>query len=140
MHERDSDIPMIIYDGTEKPQGAYPLIRSIDKSVRELRNEFHDFKHGTERRFSALEKDIGELKKDVSELKKDVADLKITTELTKRELRDFKVETRSALKELSGEVSELKIDVKSLMNGMNRSNWILALIGAAIALIEFLKH
>ena len=133
MHERDSDIPMIIYDGTEKPQGAYPLIRSIDKSVRELRDEFHDFKHGTERRFSALEKDVGELKKDV-------ADLKITTELTKRELRDFKVETRSALKELSGEVSELKIDVKSLMNGMNRSNWILALIGAAITLIEFLKH
>ena len=137
MNERDYDIPTIIYDRTEKPQGVYPLIRSIDKSVRELRDEFYEFKR---ERFSKLEGEVDVLKEDVKELKKDVADLKITTELTQRELREFKAETKAELKELSGEVSELKTDVKSLMNGMNRSNWILALIGAAIALIEFLKH
>ena len=56
MNERYYDRQLTIYDGTEKPRGVYGLIHDVDNSVKELRDEFYEFKKETEHRFTKLKK------------------------------------------------------------------------------------
>ena len=76
-----------------------PLIQSIDKSVRGLRDDIY-----------AQQKDINKLTGDFNVLKSDVVILKRDVQGLKEDVRDLKEDTRS----LKSDVSEIKGDAKSL--------------------------
>ena len=119
------------YD-VDESKGVYPLIRSIDKSVRELSNEFYDFRRESNSRFSALEKTANELESDVQALKMDTA-------ILKNDVANLK----SDVKELRSDVSEIKGDIKALSakfdSVQTRFNWGLVILGLIVALIQMLK-
>ena len=76
-----------------------PLIQSIDKSVRGVRDDVY-----------AQQKEINKLTGDVNVLKSDVAILKRDVQGLKEDVQDLKEDTRS----LKSDVSEIKGDAKSL--------------------------
>ena len=133
-------IPMIFPDAdfSRSEINSLPIVQSIDKSVRELNQNFNEHKHATERRLANLENDVSDLKKDVPNLKNDVSELK------------------SDMKSVRSEISELKGDVKTLsarvdgidkrLDDMNSSqnkwfmvlSFLVAAVPVAIAIIQHL--
>ena len=91
-------IPMIFPDAdfSRSEINSLPIIQSIDKSVKELNQNFYEHKRETERRLTNLENDVSGLKKDVTDLKNDVSELK------------------ADMKNVTSEIGELKGDVKTL--------------------------
>ena len=53
-----------VFDDTTVPQGAYEIIRSLDKNVRDISSELYVFRRENERRLISLESDISAIKKD----------------------------------------------------------------------------
>ena len=120
------------HDEFNRPAGAYELIRSLDKNVRDISNELYIFKRETEHKFSSISEDISSLKKDNAELKRDSVNLK-------QEVSELKQE----VKELRRDVSDIKGDIKAIAAGFgaaqNRFNWGLIILGLFVALIQILK-
>ncbi|MBQ7732771.1 MAG: hypothetical protein IJT58_01975 [Synergistaceae bacterium] len=113
-------------------RGAYPLIRSLDRTVRKLRDEFYEFRREANGRLSALEKTVSGLDVDVQTLKTDTAVLK-------HDVADLK----SDVKELRSDVSDIKGDLKAISakfdSVQTRFNWGLVILGLTVALIQMLK-
>ena len=113
--------------------GLYPLIRGIDKTIRELNDEVYDFRRSSDDKFSRMEEDI-------SGIKKDMVDIKITTGVTQSELSSLKED----VKEIRRDVSELKGTLKELTGSFTamqaRFNWGLVILGIIIALLQFWKR
>ena len=119
------------YD-VDESKGVYPLIRSIDKSVRELSNEFYDFRRESNSRFSALEKTASVLESDVQTLKMDTAILKNDVAELKADVKEL---TRN-VSDISGDIRELSAKFDSVQT---RFNWGLVILGLIVALIQMLK-
>lgn len=113
-------------------RGVYPLIKSIDKSVRKVNDDLYDFRRETNYRLNTLEatqKVQGEailaLQKDTEILKNDVSELK------------------SEVKELNRNVSDIKGDIRELLGKFGevqaKFNWGLIILGTIVTLIQFLK-
>lgn len=122
---------IIEHDSTDK-RGTYSLIRSIDKSVKDLHDDLYSFRSDFTARIAFLERmhekhsqEIAELKQDTAILKNDVAELK------------------QEVKELHHDVSDIKGDIKAIAAGFgaaqNRFNWGLIILGLFVALIQLLK-
>ena len=117
---------------TEPSEGVYPLIRSLDRSVRELKDEQNQFRRETSARLSALEGSMSDLIRQEAQ-----QDAKL--EMLQRDMTEAKAD----VKEIRADMSELKGDMKALASVLSTSqtrlNWILAGLGVLIALIEMLK-
>ncbi len=121
-----------VFDDTTIPQGAYEIIRSLDKNVRDISSELYVFRRENERRLISIEADISALKKDTLSLQQDNASLKNDVAELKQEVKD-----------LRRDVSDIKGDIKAIMAGFgaaqNRFNWGLVILGIFVALIQLLK-
>lgn len=114
------------------PQGIYPLISGIDESVRELREEFYDYRKESNGRMHRMEEEI-------SGLKREVTDLKISAGVTEHRL----TELREDIKELRQEVNGLRGDMREIAGSFGamqtRLNWWLVIVGIAIAALQYWK-
>ena len=121
-----------ILDDYSPPQGAYEIIRSLDKNVRDISSELYVFRREAHNKFEAIDADLSALKKDVATLQQDSAVLKNDVSELKQEVKD-----------LRREVSDIKGDIKALAAGFsaaqNRFNWGLVILGIIVALIQLLK-
>ena len=79
------------------------ILRGIDTSLRELREEFYDYRRDNNAHISRLEEEM-------SGLKREVVDLKISAGVTEHRLNEF----RDDIKELRHEVSGLHQEVNGL--------------------------
>lgn len=121
-----------ILDENTIPQGAYDIIRGLDKNVRELSSELYVFRR--------------EYNKDIADIKQEIATLKDAS--TKHEknierLQDDVAELKQEVKDLHRDVSDIKGDIKAIIAGFgaaqNRFNWGLVILGIFVALIQLLK-
>ena len=119
------------YD-VDESKGVYPLIRSIDKSVRKVSDELYEFRRDMTHRVSLLEETqrkqgeaITLLQTDTAILKNEVAGLKA----------DVKELTRN-VSDISGDIRELSAKFDSVQT---RFNWGLVILGLIVALIQMLK-
>jgi len=121
-----------VLDETAIPQGAYEIIRGLDKNVRDISSELYVFRRENERRLTSIEADISALKKDTLSLQQDNASLKNEVAELKQEVKD-----------LRRDVSDIKGDIKAIIAGFgaaqNRFNWGLVILGIFVALIQLLK-
>lgn len=85
------------------PQGVYPLLRSLDSSVREVRDSLYDHERESGMRQRKLEE-------ETSSLRKEMTDMKITLGVMDHRQAD----TSNALNGLIETVRELKADVKAV--------------------------
>lgn len=85
------------------PQGVYPLLRSLDSSVREVRDSLYDHERESGMRMRKLEE-------ETSSLRKEMTDMKITLGVMDHRQAD----TSNALNGLIETVRELKADVKAI--------------------------
>ena len=85
------------------PQGVYPLLRSLDSSVREVRDSLYDHERESGMRMRKLEE-------ETSSLRKEMTDMKITLGVMDHRQTD----TSNALNGLIETVRELKADVKAV--------------------------
>ena len=85
------------------PSGIYPLLRSIDSSVREVKDSLYDHERESGMRLRKLEEES-------SSLRKEITDMKITLGVMEHRQTD----TSNALNGLTEAVRELKSDVKAL--------------------------
>ena len=90
-------------EGKPASQEIFSVLRGIDTSLRELREEFYDYRRDNNARMSRLEE-------EVSGLKREVVDLKISAGVTEHRLNEF----RDDIKELRQEVSGLHQEVNGL--------------------------
>ena len=95
-------------EGKPASQEIFSLLRGIDTSLRELREEFYDYRRDNNSRMSRLEE-------EVSGLKREVVDLKISAGVTEHRLNEF----RDDIKELRQEVSGLHQEVSGLRQEVN---------------------
>ena len=120
------------YDEYSRPQGAFELIHSVDKNVRDISSELYVFRRETI-------SNISELKQRVSNL--EAANVRHDKAIDK--LSDDVSELKQDVKELRRDVSDIKGDIKALAAGFgtaqNRFNWGLVILGLLIALIQLLK-
>ncbi len=121
-----------ILDETTIPQGAYEIIRGLDKNVRDISSEIYVFKR--------------EYNRDIADIKQELATIKDSN--TKHEknierLHDDVAELKQEVKDLRRDVSDIKGDIKAIMAGFgtaqNRFNWGLVILGIFVALIQLLK-
>ncbi|MBQ6113865.1 MAG: hypothetical protein IJL11_00660 [Synergistaceae bacterium] len=90
-------------------------MRGIDTSLRELREEFYDYRRDNNSRMSRLEE-------EVSGLKREVVDLKISAGVTEHRLNEFRDDIKELRQEVSGlhqEVNELQQNVSGLRQEVN---------------------
>lgn len=85
------------------PRGVYPLLRSLDSSVREVRDSLYDHERESGMRMRKLEE-------ETSSLRKEMTDMKITLGVMDHRQAD----TSNALNGLIETVRELKADVKAV--------------------------
>ena len=85
------------------PQGVYPLLRSLDSSVREVRDSLYDHERESGMRMRKLEE-------ETSSLRKEMTDMKITLGVMDHRQTDMS----NALNGVIETVRELKTDVKAL--------------------------
>ena len=85
------------------PQGVYPLLRSLDSSVREVRDSLYDHERESGMRMRKVEE-------ETSSLRKEMTDMKITLGVMDHRQAD----TSNALNGLIETVRELKADVKAV--------------------------
>ena len=85
------------------PQGVYPLLRSLDSSVREVRDSLYDHERESGMRMRKLEE-------ETLSLRKEMTDMKITLGVMDHRQAD----TSNALNGLIETVRELKADVKAV--------------------------
>ena len=95
-------------EGKPASQEIFSLLRGIDTSLRELREEFYDYRRDNNSRMSRMEE-------EVSGLKREVVDLKISAGVTEHRLNEF----RDDIKELRQEVSGLHQEVSGLRQEVN---------------------
>ena len=126
-------------DFNSTASSAMPIIISIDKELRELKDDFFSFKKETRSDISELKRDVSTLKQDVSTLKQDVFTLKQDVAILKNDVATLKDDT----KELKRDVSDIKGDIKAINASFNaiqiRFGWYLAIFASIIALIQYLK-
>ena len=120
------------YDEYARPQGAFDMIRGIDKNVRELSNELYVFRRETNSSFSELKQRTSNL--EATSIRHDKAIDKLSDDVSELKLE---------VKELRKDVSDIKGDIKALAAGFgaaqNRFNWGLIILGLFVALIQLLK-
>lgn len=117
------------------PQGVYPLLRGIDASVREFRDEYYDDRRDMSSRISRMEEEI-------SGLKREMTDVKISAGVMEHRLSDV----TDSVKGLREAMTELKGDMKALTAQMNmlqgKIGWYISLLGVgltvAIAVVQVL--
>ncbi len=121
-----------LHDEQPHSTSSFELIKSIDRSVRELNDNLYDLKRDANSRLARLDEDVAAVKKDLT-------DLKITTGVTQHELSSLK----NDLKDLQRDVSDIKGCVRELSGGFSamqtRFNWGLVILGIVVALIQFWK-
>ncbi len=121
-----------LHDEQPRSTGAFELIKSLDRNVRELSDNLYDLKRDANSRLSRIDDDL-------SAAKKDLTDLKITTGVTQNELSSIK----NDLKDLRRDLSDIKSCVRELSGGFSviqtRFNWGLVILGIVVALIQFWK-
>ena len=112
--------------------GVYPLIRSVDRSVRKLGDDFYKFRTETNFRLSMLESTLQKQSDTIASLQNDTAVLK-------NDVSDLKTE----VKELRSDVNDIKGDLKAISakfdSVQTRFNWGLVILGLIVALIQMLK-
>ena len=120
------------YDEYSRPQGAFELIHSIDKNVRDISSELYVFRR--------------EANSNISELKQRVSSLEAANvhhDKTIDKLSDDVSELKQDVKELRRDVNDIKGDIKALAAGFgatqNKFNWGLVILGLFVALIQLLK-
>ena len=120
------------YDEMSRPQGAFDMIRGIDKNIRELSSELYVFRRETNSSFSELKQRNSNL--EATSIRHDKAIDKLSDDVSELKLE---------VKELRKDVSDIKGDIKALAAGFgaaqNRFNWGLIILGLFVALIQLLK-
>ena len=102
-------------EGKPASQEIFSLLRGIDTSLRELREEFYDYRRDNNSRMSRMEE-------EVSGLKREVVDLKISAGVTEHRLNEFRDDIKELRQEVSGlhqEVNELQQNVSGLRQEVN---------------------
>ncbi|MBR2207220.1 MAG: hypothetical protein IJ859_00250 [Synergistaceae bacterium] len=133
-------IPMIFPDAdfSRSEINSLPLIQSIDKSVKELNQNFYEQKQETAKMFASVDKDIADLKRDVGILKNDVTELKTAL-----------VETRAELKGDINTLSARADGIDKRLDDMNNSQnkwfmvlgFLVAAVPIAVAVVQnFIGH
>ncbi len=129
---QDIDSQFALEHEAIREYGVYPLLRSIDKSLHELREDMYIFRRDITARVSVLEQTQEKHSQDISELKQDTAIL-----------RNDVAELKDGMKELRHDVSDIKGDIKALAAGFgaaqSRFNWGLVILGIIVGLIQLLK-
>ncbi len=114
------------------PQGIYPILRGIDNSVRELKDEYYESSREDRSRMSRMEEEL-------SSLKKEVLDLRISAGVTEHRLTELKDDVKG----LREEVSELRGDMREMSGSFTamqtRLNWWLVGVGIVIAVLQLWK-
>ena len=85
------------------PQGVYPLLRSIDSSVREMKDSLYDHERASGMR-------LGKLEEESASVRKEISDMKVTLGVMEHRQSD----TSNALNGLVETVREMKADMKAL--------------------------
>lgn len=127
-------MPELTYESrdTVHDYGTFELMMSMDKDVREMKNELYMFRRETSRDISEVKQKMTEFEsseirhdKNISILQNDVSELK------------------EEVKELRHDMSEIKGDIKAISAGFgaaqSRFNWALVILGLFVALIQLLK-
>ncbi|MBQ7193743.1 MAG: hypothetical protein IJR98_05175 [Synergistaceae bacterium] len=113
-------------------QGIYSILRGIDTNLRELHDEFYDYRKESESRMSRM----GE---EVSNLKREVTDLKITTGVTEHRITELREDVKELRQEVSGLRGELREIAGSFAMMQTRLNWWLVIVGIVIAALQYWK-
>ncbi len=133
-------------EGKPASQEIFSLLRGIDTSLRELREEFYDYRRDNNARMSRLEE-------EVSGLKREVVDLKISAGVTEHRLNEFRDDIKELRQEVSGlhqevnglqqEVNGLRGDLRELAGNLGamqtRFSWWLVIVGIVIAAMQYWK-
>ena len=113
---------------TVTPTGVYPLLRGIDASIREFREEYDDSRRETKSRLSRMEEEI-------TVLKREMTDVKISAGVTEHRLSDV-TDSVSVLRET---VNDLKGDVKALSAKIetmqSKVGWYISLLGIGLTVV-----
>ena len=85
-------IPMIFPDAdfSRSEINSLPIIQSIDKSVKELKQNFYEHQRVTDHRLSNLESDVSNFKKSVDTLQSNVSELKSDMKVVHLEINNLK--------------------------------------------------
>ena len=140
-------------EGKPASQEIFSLLRGIDTSLRELREEFYDYRRDNNSRMSRMEE-------EVSGLKREVVDLKISAGVTEHRLNEFRDDIKELRQEVSGlhqevnglqqevsglrqEVNGLRGDLRELAGNLGamqtRFSWWLVIVGIVIAAMQYWK-
>lgn len=115
------------------------ILHGIDTSLRELREEFYDYRRDNNARMSRMEE-------EVSGLKREVVDLKISADVTEHRLNEFREDLKELRQEVNGlhqEVNGLRGDLREMAGNIGamqtRFSWWLVIVGVVIAAMQYWK-
>ena len=136
-------IPMIFPDAdfSRSEINSLPIIRSIDKSVKELNQNFYEHRHATDSRLANIENDVSGLKKDVTNLKNDVSELKADMKSVKSEIGELKGDVKTLFARVDG-IDKRLDDMNSSQNKWFMVlGFLVAAVPIAIAVVQhFIGH
>lgn len=110
------------------PQGVYPLLRSLDSSVREVRDSLYDQERNTTSRFSRMEE-------EVSQLRKEITDVKITVGVTEHRMTDLMTELKTLREEVQNMKSEGKANGAKLDTLQSKLGLYISLLGIGVSVL-----
>ena len=131
-------IPMIFPDAdfSRSEINSLPLIQSIDRSVKELNQNFYEQKQETVKRFSSVDKDIADLKKDAGILKNDVAELKTDIKNVHSEINDLKGDMKVINSKIESLDKRLDDVTKSQNGWFMVLGFLIAAVPIAVAVVQ----
>ena len=132
-------IPMIFPDAdfSRSEVNSLPLIQSIDKSVKELKQHSYEHQHVTDHRLSNLENDVSDLKKTVNTLKNDVAELKSDMKIVHADINDLKGD----MKVMNAKIENLDKRLDDVTKSQNGWFMVLGFLAAAVPIaVAIVQH
>ncbi len=109
--------------GGETPS-AMPLIHSIDKSVRGMKDDLWSFKKGTDNSIAEIKQNLSALREDATEIK---GEIKVMNERIDKNLANYE----AISSRIEGEVRAVNATVQALQQ---RRSWDIAWISLAVAI------
>ena len=105
--------------------GALPLMRSMDKSIREMKDDFHSFKKETNSAIAELRQDVSTIKEDIGGIKSDV---RVMNERIDKNLAQYE----AIASEMRGDIKAInaRLDTQQTKFG-----WYLTLFGLVITVV-----
>ena len=107
---------------------SLPLIKSIDKSVKEIKQDLYEYQRAAEQRLSNLERDTAELKNITSKLQNEVQEMK-------SDIKELRIEMQGNVKTLSTQILEVHKRIDDTRDSQNKWFMLLGFLVTAVPIV-----